>query len=135
MPKSSCHPNIFNTFSCRTKYFKSSFFPSVINDWNNLDPDIRCSRNYSIFHKSLHKHKFRHNFKDRFNPFCLCSIEPETTRHFFLRCHFHNESPAILINYLENINQFLLTLSEANLPDLLLHGNENFNEKKNYAKF
>ena len=30
----------FTTFSCRTEMFKTSFFPSVINLWNNLSLDI-----------------------------------------------------------------------------------------------
>ena len=35
----------------------------------------------------LREHKFRHNFEDTLNPLCSCSIEAETTLHFFLRCH------------------------------------------------
>ena len=36
----------------------------------------------------LNEHKFGHNFADCVNPLCCCSIEPETTLHFFL--HYHN---------------------------------------------
>ena len=28
------NPNLFTSFTCRTEYFKNSFFPSVINHWN-----------------------------------------------------------------------------------------------------
>ena len=52
MRKSSRQPTIL---SCRTEYFKNSFFPSVVNDWSNLYSDIHDSRNYSIFCKSLLK--------------------------------------------------------------------------------
>ena len=31
------HPNTFNSFSCRTDYFKNSFFPCVIGDCNKLN--------------------------------------------------------------------------------------------------
>ena len=31
----------------------------------------------------LREHKFRRNFADILNPLCPCSIEPETTMHFF----------------------------------------------------
>ena len=55
MRKSSQYPNTFNTFSFRTECFKNSFFPSVVSNWNKLDPDIRDSRNYSIFCKSIPK--------------------------------------------------------------------------------
>ena len=89
--KCSQHANTFNTFCCRTEYFKNSFFSSVVNDRNKLDPDSRDCSIYSIFYKSLLKfirpfeketyqikvltklrlsfsyfcgHKFRYNFKD-----------------------------------------------------------------------
>ena len=35
----------------------------------------------------LNEHKCRHNFAGCVNPLRSCSIEPETTLHFFLRCH------------------------------------------------
>ena len=35
----------------------------------------------------LNEHKFRHNFRDFFNPLCECKLEPETTSNFLLRCH------------------------------------------------
>ena len=31
----------------------------------------------------LNEHKFNHNFDDCVNPFCTCSLEPESTSHFF----------------------------------------------------
>ena len=31
----------------------------------------------------LRKHKFRHNFQDTINPQCSCSLEIESTSHFF----------------------------------------------------
>ena len=47
------HPSIFSCFSCRTEYFKNSFSPCVIDEWNKLNPEIRSSDNYNIFRKSL----------------------------------------------------------------------------------
>ena len=38
----------------------------------------------------LHKHKFRHSFKYKLNPFCSCIIEVKATIHYFLRCRFYN---------------------------------------------
>ena len=32
--------NTFNSFSCRTEYFKKSFFPCVIGEWSKLNPEI-----------------------------------------------------------------------------------------------
>ena len=32
------------------------------------------------------EHKFRYNFQDSLDPFCICRLYIETTIHFFLRC-------------------------------------------------
>ena len=37
------NPNSFTSFTCTTEFFKNSYFPSVINNWNKLDPKIRNS--------------------------------------------------------------------------------------------
>ena len=34
------YPNTFNTISCRTKCFKNSFLPCVIDEWNKLNPEL-----------------------------------------------------------------------------------------------
>ena len=49
------NPNLFTSFTCRTGYFKNSFLPSVINDWNKLDPKIRNSTTYLSFKKGPNK--------------------------------------------------------------------------------
>ena len=51
--KSQRHPNTFNSFSCRIEYFKNSFFPCVIGEWNKQILEIRRSGSYGIFQKSL----------------------------------------------------------------------------------
>ena len=43
------NPNLFPSFTCRTEYFKSSFSPSVINDWNKFDSKTRNSTSYLNF--------------------------------------------------------------------------------------
>ena len=47
--------NSFNTVSCKSEYFKNSFIPNVINEWNKLDPDIRCSTLCNLFRNKLLK--------------------------------------------------------------------------------
>ena len=107
-------------YYCRTDTFKNSFFPNVINEWNELVEKIKGAPSFSLFKASLLKvsrphanstcrihnpvgiwlltrlrlglshlneHKCRHNFPGCVNPLCSCSIEPETTLHFFLHCH------------------------------------------------
>ena len=49
MKETKCETNIrtrsnsIPTFNCRTNFFKYSFFPSTLNDWFNLDFNIRNS--------------------------------------------------------------------------------------------
>ena len=38
----------------------------------------------------LNEHKFNHNFKNCVNPLCTCSLEIESTSHFFLHCDHYN---------------------------------------------
>ena len=51
--QSQKHLNTFNSFSCRTEYFKKSFFPRVISEWNKLNAAICSSGSYNILQKSL----------------------------------------------------------------------------------
>ena len=69
-----------------------------------------------------HLREFRHGFRDILNPLCPCSIETETTAHYFLRCHFYNASRSALMNEL-NENKFI---------DLILYGSDKFDDKKNH---
>ena len=97
----------------RHDYFKNSFFPSAITEWNN----IRNSASLKTFKKKLlnfigscansifdihnplgikllttlrlglnhlHEHKFRHCFKGILNPLCECGKDIESTMHSFL---------------------------------------------------
>ena len=45
--------NHISTCTCRTDCFKSSFFPSVLNDLLNLDIIIRKSKSISVFKSKL----------------------------------------------------------------------------------
>ena len=53
MRSSRRHVNSFNTVSCKSEYFKNSFIPNVINEWNKLD--IRSSTSYNLFLNTLLK--------------------------------------------------------------------------------
>ena len=55
MRNSRRHVNSFNTVSLKFEYFKNSFIPNVINEWNKLDPDIRSSTSYNLFFNTLLK--------------------------------------------------------------------------------
>ena len=164
MRSSRRHVNSFNTVSCKSEYFKNSFTPNVISEWNKLDPDIRSSTSYNLFRNTLLKfirpaqrktfnindsvgvklltrlrlgfshlrdHKFRHGFRDIVNPLCPCSIETDTTAHYFLRCHFYNANRSALMNKLNEIDSSFSTLNENKFIDLILYGSDKFDDKKN----
>ena len=44
-------PNVF----CRTEFFRNSFFPSVISEWNKLNEHLASSESFSIFRSRLLK--------------------------------------------------------------------------------
>ena len=39
--------------SSKSEYFKNSFIPNVIYEWNKLDPHIRSSASYNLFRNTL----------------------------------------------------------------------------------
>ena len=41
--------NSIPSYKCRTNCFKHSFFPSTLNDWSNLDINIRNSESITLF--------------------------------------------------------------------------------------
>ena len=80
----------------------------------------------------LLEHKFRHGFIDILNPLCPCSIEAETTGHYFLCCHFYNANRSALMNKLNEIDSSFSILNENNFFDLILYGSDKFHDKKNH---
>ena len=79
----------------------------------------------------LREHKLKHNFQDTLNPLCSCSTEVESTSHYFLRCHFFEALRAASMNELRNIDSDLTTLRDENLTNILLYGNQIYDDKTN----
>ena len=52
----------------------------------------------------LCQHKLKHNFAGTVNPLCSCSLEIESTEHYFLRCHNYVTFRTALMNELNSIN-------------------------------
>ena len=70
----------------------------------------------------LNEHRFNHNFQNCINPLCTCSLEVESTAHFFLHCHHYHNIRAKLLNSLEVIDTNLLKFSTEQLTKVLLNG-------------
>ena len=73
----------------------------------------------------LHDHKFKHNFQNCLSPLCSCGFFIEDNKHFFLHCQNYNHDRQTLFDNIANIKADLLNLSEPDLLNLLLYGNQN----------
>ena len=70
----------------------------------------------------LNEHKFRHNFQDCLNPLCSCSLQVETTNHYFLHCHYYNDICKTLLDTGKEItNRCLSDFNDETLVNLLLY--------------
>ena len=79
----------------------------------------------------LNEHRFNHNFQNCINPLCTCSLEVESTAHFFLHCHHYHNIRAKLLNSLEVIDTNLLKLSEEQLIKVLLYYSSQLDQNQN----
>ena len=72
-----------------------------------------------------------HNFSDTVHPFCSCSLEIESTKHCFLRCHNYITFRTTLINELNSINSIFNTLQPDALVRTILYGDKIFDNDSN----
>ena len=79
----------------------------------------------------LNKNKFNHNFDDCVNPFCTCSLEPESTSHLFLHCHHYNIIKSILFKDINSVDKNLFKLSDKELTLILLYGSTQYSLMSN----
>ena len=47
------NPDVIGRIKARTEKFKSSFYPSCLTEWNELDPEIRLAPSVTVFKKKL----------------------------------------------------------------------------------
>ena len=103
-----------------------------VNDYVGLKLLARLRLNLS----HLYEHKFRHNFQDTVNTLCSCSLEYESTTHFLLHCPFYNNQRIALFVGIRDIYVTISNLSEDNLINTLLYGNnELYNSETNTRIF
>ena len=79
----------------------------------------------------LNEHKFRHNFQDCLNPLCSCSLEVETTNHYFLHCHYYNDIRKTLLDTVKEITNICLSDFNETWVNLLLYGNSTYSPGEN----
>ena len=80
----------------------------------------------------LKEHKLNHSFDNYVNPFYTCSLEPESTSHFFLHCHHYNTIQSILFKDLKSAGKNLFKLSDNKLTLILLYGSTQYSLMNNH---
>ena len=111
--------NSENIRQLRTKqdFFKNSFFPSTIKEWNNLDPHIKKSKSISIFKSNILKFIRRkpnnvcycHNFKEIRLLTRLCLDLSHLREHKFKHSFQHCLNPlCFCVNGIETSTHYLL---------------------------
>ena len=68
----------------------------------------------------LNEHKFNHNFTDCVNPLLPCSLEVESSSHFFLHCHYHKDIRKTLFHELPLVDENILNQSDHEIVLLVL---------------
>ena len=81
----------------------------------------------------LSEHKFRHNFTDSLNSLCSCSLEIESTLHFFLRCQNYTTLRRTFMTDLNNINDATMSLNESDLFHVMQYGSKKFDHNMNIS--
>ena len=78
------------------------------------------------------EHKFRHNFNDTVDPFCLCGTNNlETSEHFLLHCPTYACLRRKLFDNLHNNNILLLPLEKSLSVQIIPYGSDNYNSSMN----
>ena len=142
-------------FNIRHNFFKNSFFPSAIIEWNKLHSRLRKGKSFTDFKTNilsfirpkannefncnsskglkfvtrlrlglshLREHKSKHSFQDYINPLCSCSLDVESTIHYFLHCPQFTIERHTLLNTISQTDNKLLESNESNLIQHLLFG-------------
>ena len=80
----------------------------------------------------LNDYKFRHNLQDCLNPLCPCSLEVESTIHYFLHCQYYNDIRKTLLDTVKKITNISVSnLSDEYLVNLLMYGNPSYSFEEN----
>ena len=112
----------------------------------NLYSQINCMFSSKLFNKHntcltrlrlglshLNEHRFNHNFDidSCSSPLCSCSLEVESTKHFFLQCRHDTNICKTLLNTVEMIDESILNVNDDDLTEILLFVNCKFSLEGN----
>ena len=149
------------SFKVRHDFFKNSFFPSTVIEWNKIDKNIRKSESLNIFKKTilifirpsqnrvynpkgiklltrlrvglshLCEHKFKQSFQDTLNAICNCSEDIEHTSYYLFHCPDYLHERKTLLNTASCIVPDIFNFNNDQLTEILLYGKENLDNINN----
>ena len=101
---------------------------SVFGIFNPLGLKLITRLRLGLSH--LNEHMFKHNFNDCIHPLCTCSLDIESTVHYFLHCNYYNGARMSLLNDndLNSVGRTLLSLSDLSLVNILFYGGPQFDD-------
>ena len=106
--------------------------PTENKTFSIYDPfRIKLLNRLRVGFSHLNEHKFRHNFADTLNPLCSCSLETETTAHFFLRCRNYTDVRLTLMKELYRIDNSITSRQPNELLRIILYGDCKFKDNVN----
>ena len=122
------------TYASFRKMFLKFIRPIENSTYKIYDPlGIKSLTRLRLGFSHLSEHKFRHNFAGSLNPLCSCSLETESTLHFFLRWQNYTTLRRALMTDLKNINDAIMSLNESDLLHVLLYGSKKFDNNMNIS--
>ena len=83
----------------------------------------------------LNEHRFKRKFNNCINPLCTFSLEVESTKRFFLRCHYFSALRVSFLNDLNNISSQFALFPYDVFVKTLLYGNPIFDKNDNREIF
>jgi len=146
----------YRQFKFRLEKFKGSLLPDLIRKWNALDPNSKLitdikefkkkithnissnplfyfgDRKANIIHSQLRMHcsNLRHHLYELHvidDPVCLCGLDVEDTKHYFMNCPLYNTNRTSLINTINALSNFSV--------DVILYGDDNIDIELNCIIF
>ena len=115
-------------------YWNSLGLLSLAKVYSISDPvGLKLLARLRVGFSSLREDNLKHNFNDKLNPPCSCSIQTKSSTHYFLHHHFYNVKKIILVDDLRNIGDWIPALNDDSLIKLHLHYNDLFDNNKSWS--
>ena len=155
-PYSAKNANNILHWKVKHSFFKDTFFPSVIIEWNKLDTKIQNAPSLNIFKKNILKfirptannifgcHNLKgikyltklrfglsHLYEPKLNLLCNCVCDAENTCHFLLHCPNILTEINTLLNKITNIDSNILNQADATITKTPRFSNSKYSKKIN----